>query len=170
MVLQPKGRQTPKALKTGNSLAVQWFGSVLSPRFPQGTSLGVQWLRHCTSTAGGMGSIPDWKIKIHHAACTAKKINLQKWGKPSKEQNTNDGTFIQVSCEGGTWMADVQSQCLKHLAGTAEEFALWWGHQKWGPGVTSSEFPSPSPHTQDSHPCFSDTCHHHSHLFLRAAS
>lgn len=24
-------------------------------------------------------------------------------------------------------MADVQSQCLKHLAGTAEAFALWWG-------------------------------------------
>lgn len=24
-------------------------------------------------------------------------------------------------------MADVQPQCLKHLAGTAEAFSLWWG-------------------------------------------
>ena len=32
------------------------------------TSLVVQWLRLCTSTAGGMGSIPGWGTKIPQAA------------------------------------------------------------------------------------------------------
>ena len=30
-------------------------------------SLAVQWLELCASTAGGMGSIPGWEIKIPHA-------------------------------------------------------------------------------------------------------
>ena len=42
-----------------------------------GTSLVVQWLRLCTFTAGGMGSIPGWGTKILHAAtkipCAATK-------------------------------------------------------------------------------------------------
>ena len=37
----------------------------LQETFP-GTSLVVQWLRLCTSTAGGMGSIPSWRAKIPH--------------------------------------------------------------------------------------------------------
>ena len=32
-----------------------------------GTSLAVQWLRLCPSTAGGMGSIPGWGTKMPHA-------------------------------------------------------------------------------------------------------
>ena len=32
-----------------------------------GTSLAVQWLRLCTSTAGGSGSIPGWGTRIPHA-------------------------------------------------------------------------------------------------------
>ena len=32
------------------------------------TSLAVQWLRLCISTAGGMGSIPGGGTKIPHAA------------------------------------------------------------------------------------------------------
>ena len=30
----------------------------------RGTSLVVQWLRFCTSTVGGVDSIPDWGTKI----------------------------------------------------------------------------------------------------------
>ena len=33
-----------------------------------GTSLVIQWLRHCASTAGGTGLIPGWGTKILHAA------------------------------------------------------------------------------------------------------
>ena len=32
-----------------------------------GTSLAVQWLGLCASTAGGAGSIPGWGTKIPHA-------------------------------------------------------------------------------------------------------
>ena len=32
------------------------------------TSVVVQWLRLCASTAGGAGSIPGWGIKIPHAS------------------------------------------------------------------------------------------------------
>ena len=39
----------------------------------------VQWLRLCTSTAGGTGSIPGWGTKILHATwCGQKKIKLKK--------------------------------------------------------------------------------------------
>ena len=31
-----------------------------------GTSLAVQWLRLHSSTAGGVGLIPDWRTKIPH--------------------------------------------------------------------------------------------------------
>ena len=39
------------------------------------TSLVVQWLRLCVSTAGGPGSIPSWGPNILHAKrCSQKKI------------------------------------------------------------------------------------------------
>ena len=38
-----------------------------------GTSLVVQWLRLCTSTAGGMGLIPGRGTKIPHATHGQKK-------------------------------------------------------------------------------------------------
>ena len=33
----------------------------------RGTSLAVQWLRLCISTAGSTGLIPDWGARIPHA-------------------------------------------------------------------------------------------------------
>ena len=39
------------------------------------TSLTVQWLRLCVSTAGGMGLIPSWGTKIPHASrCGQKEL------------------------------------------------------------------------------------------------
>ena len=39
-----------------------------------GTSLAVQWLRLCTSIAGGAGLFPGWRTKILHASrCGQKK-------------------------------------------------------------------------------------------------
>ena len=44
-----------------------------------GTSLVFQWLRLCTSTAGGMGSIPGQGTKIPHSAwCSQKEKNGPK--------------------------------------------------------------------------------------------
>ena len=40
-----------------------------------GTSLAVQWLKVCTSTAGDRGSIPDQGTKIPHAVWHAQNIN-----------------------------------------------------------------------------------------------
>ena len=44
-------------------------------KIPLETSLVVQWLRLCPSTAGGTGSIPGWGTKIPHA--TQPKINQE---------------------------------------------------------------------------------------------
>ena len=43
-----------------------------------GSLLGVQRLRLCASTAGGMGSIPGWGTKIPHAAQHCQKIKRKK--------------------------------------------------------------------------------------------
>ena len=40
----------------------------------KGTSLAVQWLRLCNSTAGGTGSIPGWGTNILHS-------HAVQWGK-----------------------------------------------------------------------------------------
>ena len=40
-----------------------------------GTSLAVQCLRLCTSTAGGTGSTPGWETKIPHAMWRGQKNN-----------------------------------------------------------------------------------------------
>ena len=39
------------------------------------TSLAMQWLRLCISTAGGKGSVPGQGTKIPHATSAAKKVN-----------------------------------------------------------------------------------------------
>ena len=41
----------------------------------KGPSLAVQWLRLCTSTAGGTGLIPGCKTKILHAVWQGQEIN-----------------------------------------------------------------------------------------------
>ena len=52
------------------------------------TSLAVQWLRLCASTAGGAGSIPGRGTKIPHAAGHSRKIFLKKQPK-NKEKLQN---------------------------------------------------------------------------------
>ena len=47
--------------------------SGLAVKDPYGTSLAVQWLRLCTSTAGGMGSNPGRENKIPHASPGGQK-------------------------------------------------------------------------------------------------
>ena len=39
----------------------------------RGTSLTDQWLRLCISTAGGTGSIPDWRTKILHSMQSSQR-------------------------------------------------------------------------------------------------
>ena len=55
-------------------LTIGNLGSVVT-KFKRelGTCLAVQWLRLCTSTAGGMGSVPDRGAKIPHAAWGGQK-------------------------------------------------------------------------------------------------
>ena len=52
-----------------------------------GTSLAVQWLRLCTSNAGGAGLIPGWGTKIPHATWYGQKL---------KKKNTQKNQKISV--------------------------------------------------------------------------
>ena len=50
-----------------------WIGGEYEEKL-LGTSLEVQWLRVCTSTAEGVGSVPGQGIEILHATrCTKRK-------------------------------------------------------------------------------------------------
>ena len=40
------------------------------------TSVAVQWLRLCASTARGVGSVPGWRAKIPHTVVRPKKENI----------------------------------------------------------------------------------------------
>ena len=53
--------------------------SQLSQLSASGTSLVVQWLKLCTSTIGGVGSIPGWEIPV----CLGQK---KKKKKPNKNR------------------------------------------------------------------------------------
>ena len=52
-------------------------------RRTSGSSLAVQWVRLCASTAGGEGSIPGWGTMIPHAAQCGqkkkKKREIERW-------------------------------------------------------------------------------------------
>ena len=62
--------------------------SQLSQLSASGTSLVVQWLILCTSTIGGVGSIPGWEIPI----CLRKTNKQTK--KPLKNQNPKEQNFL----------------------------------------------------------------------------
>ena len=49
----------------------------------KGTSLAVQWLRLCTSTARGTGSIPGWGTNILHS-------HAVQWGKKNNTRGVKD--------------------------------------------------------------------------------
>ena len=54
----------------------------------RGNSLESQWLGLCTSTAGGMGSIPSWGTKILPAPRHGQEIKIIKmmvWQTPTNE-------------------------------------------------------------------------------------
>ena len=62
----------------------QWRTKAL--RWNIETSLVVQWLRLCTSTAGSMGLIPCWKTKTPQARSAAKK-EKKRWDISRKQMN-----------------------------------------------------------------------------------
>ena len=78
------------------SLGIWWEVEEL-----RGTSRVVQWLRLCTYSAGGMGSIPGWTTKIPNAKQhSQKKKKKEKW----KESNYSS-TSKQIRYY--KWMASV---------------------------------------------------------------
>ena len=54
------------------------INNVLEMKITLGTSLVVQCLRLHASTAGGVGSIPDWEAKILRAKVQPKKEKKKK--------------------------------------------------------------------------------------------
>ena len=64
-----------------------------------GTSLVVQWLRLCASTAGGMGSISGKGTKILHVCTARPKKEKQKTNKQTKnkwEQNRPNDVLLEL--------------------------------------------------------------------------
>ena len=53
-------------------------------KWEEGTSLVVQWLRFCTSTAGVVGSIPGWETKVPQATWQDKNKQIDKKQKKMK--------------------------------------------------------------------------------------
>ena len=70
-------------LPLSQRFSTQCRSSVCKTSIRGGTSLVVQWLGPCTSTARGASSIPDWGTKILHAICPS----------PQKKQG---GTYRSV--------------------------------------------------------------------------
>ena len=68
---------------------VYFFTQSSFSRVKKGTSLVVQWLRSCSSTAGGMGLISGQGAKIPHAA--------QKIGKKKVKKNLH-GDHLFLIC------------------------------------------------------------------------
>ena len=62
----------------------KWLLSLL-PKKKLGTSLAIQWLRLCASTAGGMGSIP-----VRELRCRAV------WQKKKKKKQHRCGYFKSI--------------------------------------------------------------------------
>ena len=54
-------------------------GNLSATKYSTGTSLAVQWLRVCTSTAGGTGSIPGRGIRIPHAVWCSQQNKTHKF-------------------------------------------------------------------------------------------
>ena len=69
--------ETPKPLLSGGQEGKFYLAICALKGRILGTSLAVQWLRLCVSTAGGTGSIPGRGTKIPHATCGVAK-NFKK--------------------------------------------------------------------------------------------
>ena len=59
---------------------------VIESKQRERTSLVVQWLGLCTSTAGGTGSIPGWGTKILHASLGGQKTPQNQKNKPPQKR------------------------------------------------------------------------------------
>ena len=79
-------------------------------------SLAVQWLRLCTSTAGGMGLIPSLGTKISHAM--QPKTNKQQ------QQNTT------IRNHTLKWLKTEHTKCWPGYGVTAPVTHCWW-NEKW---------------------------------------
>ena len=67
-MLCPGQEQVRKTFKCAFPKRYRKWTLALPVRTGPGTSLAVQWIRLCTSTAGSVGLIPGQGIKIPHAA------------------------------------------------------------------------------------------------------
>ena len=81
--------------KEGKQKVISFFNRY---RAVLGTSLAVQLLRLCASSAGGTGSFPDQGTKILHAVqCNQKKTKkkgVEEISKKQKHRNRNE-EFLQ---------------------------------------------------------------------------
>ena len=62
-----------------------------------GTSLVVRWLRLCTSTAGGPGSIPGRGTEILHPACCAVQQNKTKQNKKNEFVTVTNSVLFKLN-------------------------------------------------------------------------
>ena len=65
-----------------------------------GSSLVVQWLRHCASTAEGAGSIPAMRIKIPHVWPKKKKLVERKKEKRISLEDARESMNSKANLNG----------------------------------------------------------------------
>ena len=102
---------------------LQWINHNLGP------SLEVQWLRHCTSMVGGMGSIPGWGIKIPCATWYGQKLGKKNLPQPEWFKIAQNGFSLPV-LEAGSPKSKCWQGCALPKGSTGESFltssSFWW--------------------------------------------
>ena len=86
-------------MTTGKTIALTRRTFVTFIRWMTGTSLGVQWIKLCTSNVGGVGSVPGLGTKIHMQCGMARKLKKENDGKRgNKCLSSNYAIYTLKNC------------------------------------------------------------------------
>ena len=118
------------------------------PRVHQGTSLAVQWLGLCTSTAGGPGLIPGPGTKIPQAMHSQKKKRLHRGCPPSQAGSSHSIPCLRAAIKSekeASWfpMAKAGSISPQHLWGKTWHSACSWQDFPVAPPSQPADLESP---------------------------
>ena len=86
-------------MTTGKTIALTRRTFVTFIRWMTGTSLGVQWIKLCTSNVGGVGSVPGLGTKIHMQCGMARRLKKENDGKRgNKCLSSNYAIYTLKNC------------------------------------------------------------------------
>lgn len=100
----------------------------LSKHLDPGTSMAVQQLRLCASTAGGAGSIPRQGAQILHAVSSSQKTNKkQNWSLGPKYSESHGHTSQDRASYTRDWRIHHPALSYHSQSSSPKEFRYW----KW---------------------------------------